>query len=193
MEKFADLEKVNPNIILDIRYATKDNFTGKQWYNLPKCFLRVSVAEKVNRIQQKIEKQGLSLKVFDGYRPHFVTQAFWDLIEDKRYVANPIVGSKHNRGAAIDLTIVDKESGQEWEMPTAFDSLEKKAHRDYFDLPAHVIENRTFLENIMLEEKFEPLPHEWWHFNDCNWELYPLENVSFEEILSSDKWLHRTY
>ncbi|MBI5273695.1 MAG: M15 family metallopeptidase [Chlamydiales bacterium] len=193
MEKFVDLEKVNPNIVLDIRYATTNNFTGRKWYNLPKCFLRVSIAKKLDKVQKKLETRGLGLKVFDGYRPFFVTQGFWDLIHDSRYVADPTVGSKHNRGAAVDLTIINLKTRQEWLMPSNFDELTSRAHLDYFDGPRAAIENRSFLINVMLEEKFLTFPTEWWHFNDCNWEKYPIENVSFEEILSSDKWLDTSY
>lgn len=174
-EDFVDLSVVAPSIVLDVKYATEDNFVGKQVYPVAKCFLRRGCLEKLLRVQETFEKMGLSLKVFDGYRPLHVQKIFWDLVPDKRYIADPAIGSKHNRGAAVDLTLVNAD-GDELAMPTPFDDLTERAHRDYMELSTDVMANRQLLEEVMLSNGFEPLPTEWWHFNDNQWETYPIED-----------------
>src|SRR5579885_233016 len=120
-----------PTIHLDIKYATTDNFTGKKVYPVAKCYLRRSVVEKLKKVQEELLVMGLSLKIWDGYRPLSVQEIFWNLVPDERYVANPKKGSRHNRGAAVDLTIVYADSGKELLMPTAIDDFTEKAHADY--------------------------------------------------------------
>ena len=105
----VDLEKIEPKIVLDIKYATPDNFVGEILYPVAKCFLRHKVALKLIRIQKRLEREGLGLKVFDGYRPLAVQKKMWAICPDDRYVAPPILGSKHKRGAAVDGTMFDSE------------------------------------------------------------------------------------
>lgn len=178
---FVDIQKINPRIIVDVRYATTNNFTGVQLYGSARCFLRRAVAEKLDLIQKKLEEQQLKLKIYDGYRPHSVQKKMWDLVSDKRYVADPAVGSKHNRGAAVDVTLVDS-SGCELLMPTPFDSFTVAAHRDYHDLPDEILKNRALLEEIMKAQGFIPLPTEWWHFDDADWASYPIVDVPVEAL-----------
>jgi D-alanyl-D-alanine dipeptidase len=176
---FVDVEQVIPGIVIDVVYATERNFVGKPVYPIAKCFLRPRVAEKLKRIHEKLQKRGLGLKIFDGYRPLSVQKIFWSLVPDERYVAPPSRWSKHNRGAAVDVTLVDLE-GKELIMPSAFDELNHRAHRDFIDCPEEAILNRTLLEERMKEEGFIPLPTEWWHFDDAEWADYPIEDISLE-------------
>lgn len=179
--RFVDVEKINPKFCIDIRYATTNNFAGKVLYPVAKCYLRKKVASKLNDVQNALEERGLGLKIFDGYRPLSVQKIMWEIVPDERYVANPAEGSKHNRGSAVDVTLVDSK-GQELRMPTGFDDFSVKAHRDCFDLPNEAIENRDLLEKIMVQHGFIPLPTEWWHFDDAEWEDYPIEDVSLESL-----------
>lgn len=183
--EFVDIERICPGIKLDIIYATKNNFTGEIHYPIAKCYLRYKVAHKLAKVQLELEKLRLGLKIFDGYRPYRVTQKFWELIGDERYVADPKEGSKHNRGAAVDVTLIDFD-GEELEMPTVVDEMTKRAHRDYDDLPQHVIANRELLEDMMVNGGFLPLPTEWWHFDDSEWEKYPIENCCLTELARRD-------
>ncbi len=134
--RLIDIRTVNPNIRLDIRYATTNNFLKRKLYPIAKCALRSSVAQKLALVQTDLEKIGLGLKVYDCYRPFSVTKQMWEFLPDPNYVANPARGSRHNRGAAVDLTLVDR-TGKELEMPTPYDDFTKKAHRDYQGVRTH--------------------------------------------------------
>lgn len=169
----VDIQKINPDIRLDMRYATANNFTGQRVYDSGNCLLRPRTARKLSEVQQELEKSGLGLKVYDCYRPLSVQRKFWALVPDGRYVANPAKGSRHNRGAAVDLTLVDS-AGKELPMPTPFDDFTEKAHRGYAQLPAEILKNRTGLEQAMSRHGFIGLPTEWWHFDDSDWQSYPI-------------------
>lgn len=171
---FADITTVNAHIRLDIRYATTNNFTHQKVYDSARCVLREGTARKLDAVQRELERMGLGLKVFDCYRPLEVQRRFWAILPDERYVADPAKGSRHNRGAAVDLTLVTRD-GQELQMPTAFDDFTEKAHRDYQALPPAAIRNRALLERVMKKHGFIPLPTEWWHFDDADWEKYPIQ------------------
>ncbi|MBS3904302.1 MAG: M15 family metallopeptidase [Simkania sp.] len=179
---FIDLEYLDSSIKLDIRYATNDNFLGRPVYPIAKCFLRKPVALKLQKVHQMLKKQGLGIKVYDGYRPLSVQKIFWDFLPDERYVANPVKGSRHNRGAAVDVTVIDAK-GQELLMPTVFDDFTEKAHRDCMDMAQEAIQNRNFLEEVMSTEGFIGLSTEWWHFDDAEWEAYSIEDISFMELV----------
>jgi D-alanyl-D-alanine dipeptidase len=169
----VNIQSVNPHVVLDIRYATTNNFTGKKVYDSANCLLRASTARKLSDAQRELERSGLGLKVYDCYRPLAVQRKFWSLVPDERYVANPAKGSRHNRGAAVDLTLVDR-NGQELPMPTPFDDFTDKAHRDYTQLPPEALKNRALLEEVMTRHGFVGLPTEWWHFDDADWPSYPI-------------------
>jgi D-alanyl-D-alanine dipeptidase len=169
----VNIQSVNPHVVLDIRYATTNNFTGKKVYDSANCLLRASTARKLSDAQRELEQSGLGLKVYDCYRPLAVQRKFWSLVPDERYVANPAKGSRHNRGAAVDLTLVDR-NGQELPMPTPFDDFTDKAHRDYTQLPPEALKNRALLEQVMTRHGFVGLPTEWWHFDDADWPSYPI-------------------
>ncbi|MGE4232505.1 MAG: M15 family metallopeptidase [Bacteriovoracia bacterium] len=181
-EKFVEIIKLDPSFVLDIRYATENNFTGQQVYPIARCFLRESVAYKLVEVQRELRKKGYGLKIWDCYRPISVQQKFWEIMPDERYVAKPVVengkfidGSKHNRGAAVDLTLVDIK-GRELKMPTHYDDFSEKAHRDYKGNSKEVTKNMVILEQHMVMHGFEPLPTEWWHFDGPNWKRFPLSD-----------------
>jgi zinc D-Ala-D-Ala dipeptidase len=177
----VDVHSVNPHIVLDIRYVTANNFTKQVLYPRPRCFLRKSVAEKLSRAQAELERMGRGLKVFDCYRPLSVQRKMWALVPDERYVADPAKGSRHNRGAAVDVTMVRRD-GTEFDMPTAFDDFSARAHRDYMQLPAPVIQNRALLETVMVRAGFVPLPTEWWHFDAKGWQSFPVLDIDFSQL-----------
>ena len=176
-----EVKKIDTTIVLDIRYATTNNFTGKQVYDEARFFLRTEAAKKLLEVQKELQSFGLGLKIFDGYRPLSVQKKFWEIMPDERYVADPKKGSRHNRGAAVDLTLVDK-NGNEIPMPTPYDDFTEKASRNYMDLSAQVIINRKFLEDIMTKYGFTGMPTEWWHFDFNGWEKYDIMDVNFKDL-----------
>ena len=177
----VDAQKYDSSLTLDIRYATKNNFTHQAVYPEARCLLRKPVAEALSRVQTSLKARGLSLKVFDCYRPLSVQRIFWKLVPDERYVADPEKGSRHNRGAAVDITLLDS-NGHEVEMPSGYDDFSEKAHGDYQSGSKKAIANRALLEKFMEQEGFVGLDTEWWHFDFKGWEKYPLEDVPFSDI-----------
>ncbi|MCY7321633.1 MAG: D-alanyl-D-alanine dipeptidase [Phormidesmis sp. CAN_BIN36] len=179
--KLVDIRSISPNVKLDIRYATKNNFTKQQLYRQARCLLMPKVADSLSKVQADLETRELSLKVYDCYRPLSVQKLMWKIVHDDRYVANPAKGSRHNRGSAVDVTLVDK-FGKELEMPTGFDDFSDRAHRTYNNVSKAAKANRQTLEAAMVKYGFVPLEFEWWHFDAKDWEQSPLMDVSFEAI-----------
>ena len=177
--QLVDAAALVPGLRLDIRYATPGNFTGRTLYPVARCLLRPAVAARLAQAQAAATREGLGLKVFDCYRPLSIQRQLWALVPDERYVADPAKGSRHNRGAAVDLTLVDA-AGAELPMPTGFDDFTERAHRDYDDLPAAAIANRARLERLMTAAGFTGLPTEWWHFDAKGWEQYDVLDVPLQ-------------
>lgn len=176
-----DAKKYDFSLVLDIRYATKNNFTHQVVYPESRCVLRRSVAEALSRVQAALKMQGFRLNVFDCYRPLSIQKKFWALVPDERYVANPDKGSKHNRGAAVDLTLVTLE-GAAVEMPSGYDDFSEKAHRGYAKASKTAKKNLAVLEKAMAKEGFVGLDTEWWHYDYKGWDAFPLEDVPLDSI-----------
>ena len=161
-------------------YATPDNFVGEALYPEPRIFLRRSAMERLSRVQSALESPGMGLMVFDGYRPWSVTRRMWEVIGDPDYVADPRKGSRHNRGMAVDVTLVDGR-GQRLPMPTDFDAFVPEARAD-----AEVLEpmrtNRRVLIEAMAAQGFRVLSSEWWHFDCDGWEDRALLDVPIDRI-----------
>lgn len=174
--ELVELVSVSPGIVQEIIYATEHNFLKRVLYSSPRCLLQKSVAERLHRVQMGLKKRGLGLKIFDAYRPLSVQKLLWEVLPDTRYVADPALGSKHNRGAAVDVTLIDPE-GRELPMPTEVDVFSNKAHRDYMAGPKNLLDNRQLLEDAMVGEGFIPLPTEWWHFDDPEWKTFPILDI----------------
>jgi D-alanyl-D-alanine dipeptidase len=169
-------------VALDLRYATTNNFLHTQLYPVAKAFLRVPVAAALADVERDLARDGLGVKVFDAYRPYSVTVKMWEPIKNPDYVADPAKGSRHNRGAAVDLTLIDLRTGKELAMPTGFDDFTPRARNDFNDLPAEVIANRAKLRDVMSRHGFEPLPSEWWHYDFKGWERFELLDVPLEAL-----------
>lgn len=178
--ELVDVQQAVPGVVLDIRYATTNNFTGQQLYTSTNCFLRRATAEKLAQVQSELKPMGLGLKVFDGYRPLSVQRKMWQVYPHAGYVADPKRGSRHNRGAAVDVTLIHT-NGAEVQMPSPYDSFTETAHRDSTNAPPEALANRALLERLMLKHGFEALPTEWWHFDDCDWRRYPLMDINPQE------------
>ncbi len=182
INNLIDLEKLDNSLVIDIQYATADNFMGKKLYRVNKCILQLETAKKLVNANNYAKSLGYKLKVLDAYRPISVQRLMWETLPDDNFVAPPTRGSKHNRGCAVDVTLVDLE-GKELEMPSPFDDFSEKAWITYDAAPAHQLQNRELLARIMIESGFQRIRTEWWHFNDPDFNHYPLLDVSLESFL----------
>ena len=175
------IKNVIPNIVVDLKYATADNFTHKQIYPVAKCYLVQDAAIALKAASDECNRLGYRIKIWDGYRPAQAQYLLWELVPDERYVANPAYGSCHNRGCAVDITLIT-DDGIELDMGTGFDDFTELAHRDCKDFPPEVLSNRKLLQDIMERHNFVGMHTEWWHFDFADWEQYPLLDVSFDEV-----------
>lgn len=162
--QWTELISLDSTIILDLRYATDNNFVKEQMYECGRCFLRARVARRVYRAHQILQKKGLGLKMFDCYRPKPIQQQLWDKVPNASYVTPPWKGSMHNKGAAVDLTIVNQD-GDELFMGTEFDYFGEKGHHTYQGLPKEVLTNRKLLKSTMEEVGLKAIRTEWWHYS----------------------------
>ena len=160
---FVRLKDLSEDFVLDMRYATANNFLKQQVYNCSECYLRKATAKALVKAQEEFKQHCYRIKLFDCYRPLSVQKKMWKILPGTDYVANPAKGSKHNRGAAVDLTLVDK-NGKELNMGTGFDYFGKKAHHTYTDLPKEVLANRRLLKEILAKHNFKSIYSEWWHY-----------------------------
>ena len=180
----VELVKLDPTIKLDIRYATTNNFLGTPLYTQARAFLQRPAAEALVRANRELKAQGYGLIIHDGYRPWYVTEIFWKATPDdkKIFVANPALGSNHNRGCAVDLSLYDLQTGKEVEMPSGYDEMTKRAYADYPGGTAEERARRALLRHAMEEQGFLVNPDEWWHFDYKDWKRYPIQNARFEDL-----------
>jgi zinc D-Ala-D-Ala dipeptidase len=183
MPDLVDLAVYDPRLRFDIRYATANNFLGRVLYPVARALAQRPVAAALRRVQTRAAAEGYGLLIHDAYRPWRITRQMWDGTsgEARGYVANPAVGSKHNRGCAIDLTL--HRRGVAVPMPSAYDDLTARARRDNMAASGAAIANRALLERLMVAEGFIPLPSEWWHFDWRDWQLYPIMDTPLEAAL----------
>jgi len=177
----VELNTVIPDIVLDIRYATDDNFVGKVLYPSSRCFLAKKPALALKQVQQDLKREGFSLKVFDGYRPLSVQKQMWEILPDSRYVADPSTGSNHNRAYSVDVTLLDLD-GNEMPMPSQFDDFSEKAHRNYMDCPQEAVRHRKILEDAMKKHGFMGISSEWWHFDYKGYKNRPVLDIPLDSL-----------
>jgi D-alanyl-D-alanine dipeptidase len=180
--RLVNLRTLDPSLRFDVRYASVKNFTGQQLYPIPAVWLHQDAARALVNVQRDLRKEGLGLKVFDGYRPYHVQARMWDLIRDERYVSNPAKNAgRHTRGTAVDVTLVDLK-GRELPMPTAFDDFTERAHRGAAGISARAAKNSQKLERAMVRHGFIAYPYEWWHFDLQGWEQRPPLDVPLTSL-----------
>ena len=175
----VDVTTLAPRLRLDIRYATRNNFTHTTLYAHARCLLHEPVARRLAAVERELAARGLGLVVYDCYRPLSVQKRMWALVPDERYVSDPAKGSRHNRGAAVDVSLVDAR-GRALPMPSAYDEFSERAHRDYAGgttpEATKAREHRALLEEVMTRHGFVGLPTEWWHFDAADWQSYPISD-----------------
>ena len=183
-DNLVELVKLDSSIKLDIRYASTNNFMKRKMYSQARAFLQRPAAEALVRVNATLRARGFGLLVFDGYRPWSVTKKFWDETPPKKriYVANPMKGSKHNRGCAVDLSLYDLKTGREVEMPSVYDDFSKKAAARYGGGTETQRRARWILRKAMESENFIVNTDEWWHFDFHDWREYRILDIPFEQI-----------
>ncbi len=188
-QKMIHLLHWMPNLIVDLRYASTKNFTHKSFYSAyAGAYLRLPAARALQLVQNDLNQKGLGLKIFDAYRPYAATKLMWTLVRDDRYAASPATGSGHNRGAAVDLTLINLRTGLELQMPTGFDSFTDSAHHSFMNLSESVLANRNLLRTTMEKYGFVALETEWWHYSLPNAkDRFMLMNIDFEDFGMSYK------
>lgn len=171
-----------PDIGLDIRYATANNFLKKVFYREARAFARLPVVKALQQIQADLQPLGIGLKIYDGYRPYAVTVQFYESYPDSTYVASPWTGSKHNRGCAVDLTLIHLKTGKELKMPTPYDTTKETSWADAPVKNKKALRNRELLKKAMAQRGFTVEPTEWWHYNFTGWQAYEPMDISFETL-----------
>lgn len=181
-KQLVEIKRYIPQIVLDIRYATTNNFMHRRMYQQARAFVRLPVVKALQQVEADLQTRGLGLKIYDAYRPYSVTVKFYEMASDTNFVANPRKGSKHNRGCAIDLSLIDLKTGKELDMPTGFDSFSRKAAANYPVVSPTQLNNRELLKTIMQAHGFTVLKTEWWHYDFNGWAGYELLDIPFQAL-----------
>lgn len=178
------LSSLDKDIVIQLKYATTNNFTKKIIYPNSVCVLRKNTASKLASANAKLKKLGYRIKVWDAYRPLYVQQIFWDIVKDSRFVASPKNGgSIHNRGSAVDVTLVDI-NGKELNLPSKFDDFSPKAYRSNSKMTSEAKKNMDLLTKSMVASGFTTINTEWWHFEDSNSRAYKIVDVNLKLFLN---------
>ncbi len=176
---WTEVIRLDTSFVLDLRYASDSNFVGEQLYPCGRCFLRPQAALSLKRVQDSLRQNGLGLALFDCYRPLPVQWKLWNKVPDPRYVADPRKGSQHNKGVAVDLTIIDLATRRPLDMGTRYDFFGGEAwHRATAGFAEPIRSNRTMLLGIMKHFGWRPTSSEWWHYS------FPLSRA----VAPVDEW-----
>lgn len=180
----VELRSLDSSIHYDIRYATDDNFMGVPFYDTALAFLQRPAALALVRAHRRLQEAGFGVLIHDAYRPWYVTKMFWDATPDslRRFVADPAQGSRHNRGAAVDLSLYARATGRPVPMPSGYDEFTERAHPDYAGGTAEQRRRRDLLREAMEREGFAVYAYEWWHFDFDGWERYPVLNARLADL-----------
>jgi D-alanyl-D-alanine dipeptidase len=182
--ELVEVRALYPSIRLDNRYATKDNFMGAPFYNQSRAYLQRPAAEALVRVQKALEPFGFALVVYDAYRPWYITKMFWDATppELRNFVADPAKGSRHNRGAAVDVSLIDLKTNLPEDMGSGYDEFSERALVDYPGSTTETRWQRELLAFLMMQEGFQRMSEEWWHFDYKDYSHYPILNLTFEQL-----------
>ncbi|MCP4922488.1 MAG: D-alanyl-D-alanine dipeptidase [bacterium] len=179
MKNLIEITPKTFDVDLEILYATSENFTRKPVYTQPRCFLHFTAVGHLKEAMEIAKELGYRFKIWDGYRPPSVQQLFWDFCPDPTFISDPSKGGPHNRGIAVDLTLLDKKTGQELDMGTPFDDFSPKAYHKTRDISDKAKRNRMILLGIMTAAGWDWFKNEWWHYQLFNPKQYPVidENI----------------
>jgi D-alanyl-D-alanine dipeptidase len=176
---FVNLKDYSNDFIFDMKYATTDNFLKEKVYECAECYLRLKTVKSLIKANSEFISKGFKIKIFDCYRPLDIQKKMWSIVPNPEYVADPKKGSIHNRGGAVDITLVDK-NGAEVNMGTAFDHFGIESSHFYSNFSDEILQNRKLLKEIMLQNDFSSFDSEWWHYNLINSNTDKLSNFKWE-------------
>ncbi len=199
-DEFVNPKDIIPDIVIDLRYSTPNHkflnlpngdMNLPKFYTVNECLMTLKLAESLKLAQDSLRNirmhdgksypEGIGIKIWDGYRPRAVQYLFWEIFPNSTYIANPESGSKHNRGGAVDLTLIDLATGEELRMPTKFDDFSSAAGHGYTSLPANVIANRDLLKSILVNVGgLNIYSAEWWHYEVNGANSYPLRDFQMK-------------
>ena len=175
---FVNLKDYSTDFVYNMKYATTDNFLKAQVYDCAECFLRLKTVKALVKANNEFMKKGYRIQLFDCYRPLDIQKRMWQIVSNPEYVADPAKGSIHNRGGAVDITLVDS-NGKALNMGTPFDFFGPEASHHFENLSNELKQNRVLLKQIMQENGFVSFDSEWWHYNIIN---------ASKEKVSNTKW-----
>lgn len=175
---FVNLKSYSQDFVYDMKYASNDNFLKAKVYDCAECFLRLKTVKALIEANETFMKKGLKIKIFDCYRPLAIQKKMWKIVPNPKYVADPSKGSIHNRGGAVDITLVDS-LGKELDMGTPFDFFGEEASHNYLNVSDEVKKNRKLLKKIMIKKGFNSFDSEWWHYNLKSALKYKVSNVKW--------------
>lgn len=161
---FVNLADYSKDFEYDMKYATSDNFLKAKVYDCASCYLRLKTVKALISANTEFVKKGFKIKIFDCYRPLDIQKKMWELVNNPSYVADPKKGSIHNRGGAVDISLIDAK-GNELDMGTPFDFFGIEASHNYSKISKKIKKNRLLLKTVMLENGFNAFESEWWHYN----------------------------
>lgn len=175
---FVNLKDFSKDFVYDMKYATDDNFLKAKVYDCAECFLRLKTVQALIAANNDFKKKGFTIKLYDCYRPLSIQKKMWEIVSNPEYVADPKKGSIHNRGGAVDISLVDS-NGKEVDMGTPFDFFGIQAGHNYTKLSNEIKSNRKFLKKIMIKNGFNSFDSEWWHYN---------LKTGLKDKVSNQKW-----
>jgi D-alanyl-D-alanine dipeptidase len=176
-ERLVEVTPENvPGVVLDLRYATTNNITGKVLYPEAKAYLRKETIRKLRRVARDLQEEGYRLVIWDAWRPASAQRALWQAKPDGKFLTPPSKISRHRRGTSVDISLADQD-GKILEMPSGFDEFNAKADEDFSDVPKEAAKRVRILRNIMFNAGFSGVPDEWWHYDLRDWADYePVED-----------------
>lgn len=175
---FVNLRDYSNDFVYDMKYATEDNFLKTKVYDCAECMLRLKTVQALIAANKDFLKKGYRIKLYDCYRPLDIQKKMWEIVSNPTYVADPKKGSIHNRGGAVDISLVDI-TGKEVDMGTSFDFFGIMASHNFKQLSKEILSNRTYLKKTMIKNGFNSFDSEWWHYN---------LKAGLKDKVSNQKW-----
>jgi len=175
---FVNLRDYSNDFVYDMKYATEDNFLKTKVYDCAECMLRLKTVKALIAANKDFQKKGYKIKLYDCYRPLDIQKKMWEIVSNPIYVADPKKGSIHNRGGAVDISLVDV-TGKEVDMGTSFDFFGAMASHNFKQLSKEILSKRAYLKNTMIKNGFNSFDSEWWHYN---------LKTGLKDKVSNQKW-----